>query len=79
MARKADGRGKLRADLEAVLLTLADMDECAPLLELRISQAIRRTGLGSLLSPALDDLQRMVNDVVDARSQVQSAINRLME
>ena len=79
MARKADGRGKVRADLEAVLAMLADIDECVPVVELRITQAVRRTGLRDLLVPALDDLKRMVQDVVDARSQVQSAINRLME
>ena len=79
MARKADGRGKVRADLEAVLAMLADIDECVPVVELRITQAVRRTGLRDLLVPALDDLKRMVKDVVDARSQVQSAINRLME
>ena len=79
MTRKADGKGKVRADLEAVLLALADMDECVPLVELRITQAVRRTGLRDLLVPALDDLKRMVKDVVDARSQVQSALDRLME
>ena len=79
MPRTADGKGKIRADLEAVLGALADIDECVPLVQLRINQAIRRTGLGDLLVPALSDLERMVNDVVDARLQVQSAINRLME
>ena len=79
MPRKADGRGKVRADLEAVLLSLADVDECAPLIHLRISQAIRRAGLDALLCPALDELVRMVNDVHDAKSQVLTAINRLME
>lgn len=79
MPRKADGRGKVRADLEGVLVTLADIEECVPVVELRINQAVRRTGLRGLLVPALDDLKRMVQDVVDARLQVQSAIDRLME
>lgn len=79
MPRKANGRGKIRADLEGILLALADIDECAPLLRLRINQAIRRTGLTALLVPALDDLMRMVNDVADARAQVLSAVQRLME
>lgn len=79
MPRKANGRGKVRADLEGVLVTLADIEECVPVVELRINQAVRRTGLETLLVPALDDLRRMVRDVVDARSQVQSALDRLME
>ena len=70
MPRKADGRGKVRADLEAVLLFLADMDECIPVMELRVNQAIRRSGLNALLTPVLDDLRRMVVDVADAKAQV---------
>jgi len=70
---------KVREDLEAVLGALADHDECVPLLELRIRQAIRRAGLRALLDPALEDLQRMVQDVKDARSQVRAAVERLME
>ena len=65
--------------MEAVLLALADHDECSPRVELRIKQAIRRTGLDALLVPALDDLVRMVKDVADARTQVLSAVQRLME
>jgi len=79
MARKADGKGKIRADLEAVLAALADHGECSPRMELRLQQAIRRAGLGSLLQPALDDLKRMVHDVEDAKSQAQAAISKLME
>ncbi len=79
MARKADGKGKVRADMEAVLGALADHDECSPRVELRIRQAIRRTGLDALLVPALEDLMRMVKDVADARAQVLSAVDRLME
>ena len=79
MPRKADGRGKVRADLEAGLLALADHAECSPRVELRLRQAIRRTGLDALLVPALDDLVRMVRDVADAREQVLSAVDRLME
>lgn len=79
MARKADGKGKIRADMEAALLCLADHAECSPRVALRIEQAIRRAGLDTLLVPALDDLARMVQDVSDARAQVLSAVNRLME
>lgn len=79
MARKANGKGKIRGDMEAALLALADHAECSPRVALRIEQAIRRAGLGSLLAPALEDLVRMVEDVSDARAQVLSAVNRLME
>lgn len=79
MPRKANGRGKIRADLEAVLLMFADHAECSPRVILRIEQAIRRTGLDALLVPAREDLMRMVKDVADARAQVLSAVQRLME
>lgn len=79
MPRKADGKGKIRADMEAVLGALADHAECSPRVALRIEQAIRRSGLEALLVPALGDLVRMVRDVEDARAQTLSALDRLME
>ena len=79
MPRKANGRGKIRADLEAALLSLADVSEYIPVMELRVNQAIRRSGLNALLTPVLDDLRRMVVDVADAKAQVLSAVDRLME
>lgn len=79
MARKANGKGKVRADLEGVLLALADMEESIPMVTLRINQAIRRGGLDGVLVPALDELQRMIKDVCDARAYVQSAVGRLLE
>ena len=79
MPRKAEGRGKIRAELEGVLITLADLEECVPYVQLRISQAIRRTGMNDLLVPALDELKRVIKDVTDAKTQVLSAVERLME
>ena len=79
MPRKAEGRGKIRAELEGVLATLADLEECVPYVQLRISQAIRRTGMNDLLVPALDELKRVIKDVTDAKTQVLSAVERLME
>lgn len=79
MPRKAEGRGKIRAELEGVLVTLADLEECVPYVQLRISQAIRRTGMNDLLVPALDELKRVIKDVTDAKTQVLSAVERLME
>ena len=79
MPRKAEGSGKIRAELEGVLVTLADLEECVPYVQLRISQAIRRTGMSDLLVPALDELKRVIKDVTDAKTQVLSAVERLME
>jgi hypothetical protein len=79
MPRKAEGTGKLRAELEGVLVTLADIEGCMPYVQLRINQAIRRTGMKDLLVPALDELSRMAMDVTDAKTQVLSAVDRLMK
>lgn len=79
MPRKADGRGKIRAELEGVLLSLADLSDCVPVVQLRINQAMRRGGMDALLTPALDELTRMVRDVADAQAHTRSAVERLME
>lgn len=79
MARKANGRGKVRAELEGVLLCLADIEGSVAFVQLRIDQALRRTGLHGLLVPAQDELMRMTTDVADAKMQVLSAVGRLME
>lgn len=79
MARKADGRGKVRAELEGVLLMLADIEESIPMVALRINQAIRRGGLDGLLVPARGELERVAKDVEEARAQLLSAVGRLME
>lgn len=70
---------RLRSDLDAALGALADHAECSPRVDLRIRQAIRRAGLNALLDPALEDLERMISDVADARAQVLSAVGRLLE
>lgn len=69
----------VRADLEAALGALADHGECAPRVMLRIRQAAKRTGLYDLLNPALEDMERMVRDVDDAKSQVLCAVNRMTQ
>ena len=79
MPRKADGRGKIRAELEGVLLELDDMDGCIAMVAMRIDQAIRRSGMRELLVPALDELKRMGRSMNCARSQAQSAMDRLKE
>lgn len=79
MARKAEGTGKVRADLEGATLALVDVEEVLPAVVLRIEQAIRRAGLTSLLDPALHDLARIESSVREAKSQVKTATVRLME
>lgn len=81
MARKADGKGKVRADYEAAILALVeDWQEVYPLMRLRLNQAMRRhPELQSLLEPALEDLKRMSHGVMDAQAQVSAAIVKLME
>ena len=51
--------------------------ECSLRIELRIRQAIRRADLGNLLVPALDDLERMVSNVIDAKAQVCAALEKM--
>lgn len=62
MARKAEGTGKIRADLEGATLALVDVAEVEPFIRKRIEQAIRRTGLVKLLGPVLEDLDRVCCD-----------------
>lgn len=70
---------KVRADLEAALGALADHGECSPRVEIRIRQAIRRADLDNLLLPALDDMERMISDVTDAKLQVRAALAKIAE
>ena len=79
MPRKDKVTTQMRADLEAALAAIADHGECAPRVELRIRQAIKRAGLGPLLDPALEDLSRMVADVGAARGHVCAVVDRLVE
>jgi hypothetical protein len=80
MARRADGAGKIRAELEGALLALAVWGEAEPFIRLRISQAIRRDPrLANVLSPALAELDGMCQAVMEARSQVSAATVKLME
>lgn len=79
MARKAEGTGKIRADLEGATLSLVDVEEVVPYVRQRIEQAIRRAGLGDLLGPALDDVKRICIAVAEAKSQIGDATVKLME
>lgn len=78
--RKSDVQPrKVRADLDSVTLALVDWQEVEPYVRLRIEQAIRRAGLGDLLIPALEDLDRMGAAVAEAMAQVRAARSRLEE
>ena len=79
MARKAVGTGKIRAELEGATLALVDVEEVIPFISQRIEQAIHRTGMSNLLLPALEDVQRIVDAVADAKSLVNAATVKLME
>ena len=79
MARKAEGTGKIRADLEGATLALVDVEEVVPFVRKRIEQAIRRAGLDDLLVPALQDLKRISGSVRDAKIQVNTATAKLLE
>lgn len=79
MARKAEGTGKIRADLEAATLALVDIEEVAPFIRKRIEQAVRRAGLDKLLGPALEDLDRMCSATESAKAQVNAALGKLVE
>lgn len=79
MARKAEGTGKIRADLEGATLSLVDVEEVVPYVKQRIEQAIRRAGLGDLLGPALEDVMRICKAVAEAKSQIGDATVKLME
>ena len=78
-AKGQDGKaGRMRATLECAVLDLVDGAEVAPLIRLRLEQAIRRAGLGDLLSPALQDLDRLCADVQAAKSKLNDAVGTLL-
>jgi hypothetical protein len=79
MTRKANGRGKIRSDLEGIALALVDVEEVAPFICQRIEQAIRRAGMKDLLLPALEDIRRIARDVADAKSLINTVTVKLME
>lgn len=70
---------RVRADLEAALGALAQHEVRVSMVDLRIRQAIQRSGLRSLLEPACDELHMFHAEVCDARAQVISALERLSE
>lgn len=70
---------RLREDLDAAVLALVDGQEVFPSVQLRIRQAIERSGMSALLKPALDDLVRLANDVAEAKKHISAAGQQLTE
>jgi len=70
---------RVRNELEGAVLSLVDCEEVIPIVMLRIEQAIRRAGLGSLLEPALCDLARVASSIDDAKAQVNGAVGLLVK
>lgn len=70
---------RVRALIEAATLELVDHELPAPLVRLRMEQAISRSpDLADLLEPALHDFDRMVADVARAKGLHVDAINALL-
>jgi hypothetical protein len=78
MPGKVDGTGKIRAQLECAILALVDTQEALPFVRQRIEQTMRRTGMTDLLSPALDDLDRISKDIAEAKADVGASITTLL-
>lgn len=82
MPRKDKQRGLLkevRAELDGALLALAMHHERIEMVLLRVRQGMQRSGLTELLSPAVDELERMACDVKDAKKHVNDAVVRLVK
>lgn len=79
MARANLRDTKVRAALETVAVEQAVVHDAIPFISLRITQAIQRTGLTSLLEPALDELEQISKAMDTAQAQVSSALSALTE
>lgn len=77
---RADQRDTdIRHSIEAIGTELAIMEDAQAFAGIRVRQAITRTGLNSLLDPALDEIQQIERSVCAARNHVAVALARLME
>lgn len=70
---------ELRAAIETIGAQVAVIRSAMPVTRLRVEQARQRTGLTSLLSPALDELDGMCQAVDAIGEQVTSTLAKLME
>ncbi len=69
----------MRAELESAVLELVVAEGDLPMAALRIEQAIKRTGLQDLLSPALNAVTRSMECVRVAKGKVTSTASELDE
>lgn len=79
MAKVNKGHRALRAELESAALELVAAETDLPMIALRIEQAIRRGGLGDLLSPALSAVERAGAAVRMAKDKVTATASQLDE
>jgi len=79
MARADLRDTQLRAALEGIAIELAVIRDTSPITRLRMVQAMQRTGLVGLMSPALEELDGMDKAVQEAQAQVSVALAKLLE
>lgn len=79
MARANLRDTQVRAALEGIAVELAIVQDISPVTRLRMMQAMQRTGLVGLVSPALDELDDISNAVQEAQTQVSVALSKLIE
>lgn len=79
MARKNKEITELRIAIETIAAQVAVIRNAMPLTRLRIEQTRQRTGLYSLLSPALDELDSMYQATDEISKQVTTSLTKLME
>jgi hypothetical protein len=70
---------ELRAAFETIAAQVAVIRNAMPVTILRVQQARQRTGLTSLLSPALDELDGMCQAVDAIGEQVTATLAELLE
>jgi len=69
----------VRAALEGIAIELAIVQDISPITRLRMQQAMQRSGLVGLMSPALDELDDICHAVQEAQFQVNTALAKLIE
>ncbi len=79
MARANLRDTQVRTALETIAAELAVIKDTSPITRLRMVQAMQRTGLVGLVSPALDELDQINHSVLTAQAQVRSALAALVE
>jgi len=79
MSRANQRDTQLRHSIEAIATELAVMDDAQAFASIRVQQAVTRTGLNSLLDPALDEIQQIQRSLCAARGHVTAALASLME